>query len=227
MRRDEGQSPEEVRSFYNRFYTSGGWRYHEDRQKQILRDVVVAPAGWTAGSRVLEVGCGMGHHSKMLHDLGLRMTAVDLSEVGVEAAKRRYDGPEYVAADLREFEPGHVLDGVYVRGMSFFHYELLRVNKHGIDAKAETARMFSWLREGGTFALQILTDFSGRRPAAQVHHNRLSDYVRLFERFGEVLSLTDWTGTPLRDDAHARERGRVPEAVGVTVVTRKITGATT
>ncbi len=43
------------------------------------------------GKDVLEVGCGMGTHAAILSKAGANLTAVDITEYGVEMARRRFD----------------------------------------------------------------------------------------------------------------------------------------
>lgn len=214
----EGATPDETHVIYNRFYQGGGWAAPDDREQ--LKAVVAAPAGWSPGARLLELGCGMGHHARLLHELGFQVTAVDASDVGIEKAKENR-GPQYICADVRTFTPEGTFDGIFSRGLSFFHYELDGPNKHGINVVEQTARMFQWLRPGGTFALQISSDFSGRRPTTWIHHNRRSDYVGLFERFGEVVGVSDWKGVSLTSDEQAQRRGQQRKSRGVVIVTRK------
>jgi ubiquinone/menaquinone biosynthesis C-methylase UbiE len=44
-----------------------------------------------AGRDVLEIGCGMGTHAALLAKAGARLTAVDLTERAIEAARRRFE----------------------------------------------------------------------------------------------------------------------------------------
>ena len=189
---------------YNAFYGNDGWSYDPAKERQHLQDDILTAAAWPRGGRVLEIGCGMGLHAFLLHEMGYEVTAVDLSEEGIRKAAKRFQGPRYLAADLAKYEPVGQFDGILSHGMSWFHYELTAVNCNGIDVPKETARLFTWLKSGGTFVLEIKTDFSGRRPAKGVHFNRFSDYVDLFQPLGQIVSITDSSGRPLRSERDAR-----------------------
>ena len=189
-------------------------------ERNQLEKVVVAFTGWEEGDHILELGCGNGQHAKLLHDMGFAVTAVDHSDVGIDAAKARHEGPNFVQADVREFEPEEEPDGIYIRGMSFYHYELAGINRHGIDVLEETKRMFEWLRSGSIFVMQIASNFSGDRPEDWIHHNKLSDYVGLFSQCGEVVSTTDWNGRALTSDADAKKFGGGTRS-GIVIMTRK------
>lgn len=205
-------------SFYDQFYGKGGWPYNLDQQRRALVPVA-KEAGWGVGSRILEVGCGTGMHSRIFSEWGMKVTALDVSEVAIEMARKQHgDDVNYVAADLSKWEGG-MFDGVYARGMSYFHYELDGVNCKGIDVPHQTERLFSWLRPGGTFVLQICTDLSGDR-GDTVHSNTYLDYLDLFERFGRVVSFTDLEGNTI--DAETKgDPTRGPSKQGIILVVKK------
>ena len=52
-----------------------------------------------AGHKVLDIGCGYGYGSRMLHDSGRDVTSMDVSETAIEYAKKNYPGPRYISAD--------------------------------------------------------------------------------------------------------------------------------
>ncbi|MFG2348878.1 class I SAM-dependent DNA methyltransferase [Streptomyces phaeochromogenes] len=61
---------------------------------------------YTAGPRVLDLGCGTGRDAAQLHASGRRVVGADLSEAMLAYARDRHPGPEYVRADLRDFALG-------------------------------------------------------------------------------------------------------------------------
>ena len=192
------------RGHYDRFYDEGGWQYSVSVERRKLKRWIIPTAGWKRADHILEIGCGTGLQARILRDCGLRVTAVDASAVAIEKAIAQHGGKkglEYLCADLANWEPAtRPLDGIYCRGMSWFHYELLGVNKKGIDVPVQLARLFGWLKVGGAFVLEITTDFSGRKGTVGrlVHDNTLEDYLRLFEPHGEIVSVRDWRWRDLR-----------------------------
>ncbi len=180
--------------YYDSFYAKGGWNYEPTRPAQItlIRDLVAKAAGWPAGGHILEVGCGKGFHASLLHELGFRVTALDKSSVGIEAAKAQYKGPTFVAGQLQKYTPSEPVDGIFARGMSWFLYNM--------DAKlaARCERLFEWIKPGGTFVLQIVTTFSGARPTGKIHQNTVADYLSVLQPLGAVVACTDWEGKPLQ-----------------------------
>ncbi|MFE1949804.1 class I SAM-dependent methyltransferase [Streptomyces sp. NPDC059524] len=56
-----------------------------------------------AGQRVLDLGCGTGRDAAHLQRAGRTVTGADLSEAMLTYARTHHPGPDYLAADLREF----------------------------------------------------------------------------------------------------------------------------
>ena len=59
-----------------------------------------------AGARVLDIGCGTGRDAAHLHAAGRTVAGADLSEAMLAYARTHHPGPEYVRADLRDFDLG-------------------------------------------------------------------------------------------------------------------------
>ena len=57
-----------------------------------------------AGARVLDIGCGTGRDAAHLHAAGRTVVAADLSEAMLAYARTHHRGPDYVRADLRDFD---------------------------------------------------------------------------------------------------------------------------
>lgn len=204
---------------YDQFYARGGWKYDVNAERHRLQRYVVDAARWKPGESVIDVGAGMCLHAELLRQMAFDVLAIEASPVAVKHARERYPNLRVVLSDASQCG-NLVTHHVFARGMSYFHYELDGVNKHGIDVPAETERMFRWIRPGGTFVLQIATDFAGgprpKRPGAGeggVYMNKREGYEQLFSRFGTVESITDWDGRAVSND-------RKPSH-GVIVVTRK------
>lgn len=52
---------------------------------------------------ILDVGCGLGYGSGMLHGVSNSIIAFDISDTALSYAKRNYPGPMYVRADAQAF----------------------------------------------------------------------------------------------------------------------------
>ena len=202
---------QQIKRDYEAFYAQGGWDYEPEREKRFLQDRVVTPLGLRPGARILDLGCGIGLFSGLFHELDFEAVGVDLSPTGIAHARKHHPGPTFLNLDaaqaLDHFEPAS-FDMVYIRGMSWYHYELDGVNKLGIDVPAWTAEFCSLVKPGGVFLLQIKTDMTGAQPEAGVHHNRVSQFRALFAPLGNTVLVTDWDGRPLVSDADGEASGR-------------------
>lgn len=196
------------RSRYDDFYLKGGWTYGNRYERKFLKKKIIRPLKLRRGLKLLDLGCGRGFHSDLLSKLGFKVVGVDMSEVGISFAKNHFSEPQFFKLDAinlsLEFEYEH-FDIIFVRGMSWYHYELNGVNKNGVNVPSCTQELFRFLTKTGIFILQIKTDFSGSRPDSDVHHNKLDDYVSLFSSFGEVVFISDWKGNTLRTQTDAEK----------------------
>lgn len=117
-------------------------RYKYHYHLRPLFDRIVEEAG--ENGRLLEVGCGMGTDLLQLARAGLDVTGVDLTESGIEMAKRRFnlyaEKADLKVADAENlpFEDG-TFDVVYSFG----------VLHHTPDTKRAIGETFRVLKEGG------------------------------------------------------------------------------
>ena len=192
-----------VRPYWAKFYSAGGWGWTLGQATVELRNVVMPLANWLPGGEICDLGCGDGVHTQALCDLGFSAYGLETSPEAVAKARRQFSGVEYYDVGAELFEPPRPLDGIYCRGMSWFHYELDGVNRYGIDVPFETRRLFGWLNSGGTFVLQICTDFRGTFSETNVLNNTLEAYLDLFAPLGEIRGYCDWRGEPIREDREA------------------------
>ncbi|MGK5533441.1 class I SAM-dependent DNA methyltransferase [Streptomyces sp. URMC 129] len=65
-----------------------------------------------AGPRVLDAGCGTGRDAAYLHGRGRRVVGIDLAATMLAHARAHHPGPEYLQADLRDFDLGRTVDAV-------------------------------------------------------------------------------------------------------------------
>ncbi len=72
----------------------------------------------------LDAGCGVGHFSSLLQQMGLRVTAFDARAENVEEARRRNPGIDFRVADAEELQPQEfgVFDLVLCFGL-LYHLE--------------------------------------------------------------------------------------------------------
>jgi SAM-dependent methyltransferase len=110
--------------------------------------------GLGPGSRVLDLACGAGRHSRALSSLGIDVTGMDLSPELLESAGSRTDpeqeGPRYVRGDMRHLPFADSFDAVCQFFTSFGYFEDPREDEAVLR---EVARV---LLPGGRFLFDYL-----------------------------------------------------------------------
>ena len=99
--------------------------------------------------RVLDVCCGMGRHARALVRRGYSVTGIERDAGAIAKARELGDGPEYVEADVREYQPAtsaYDLAMVMSQSFGFFDNETNR---------ALLARLAGGLRKGGRIILDL------------------------------------------------------------------------
>jgi 2-polyprenyl-3-methyl-5-hydroxy-6-metoxy-1,4-benzoquinol methylase len=120
-------------------------RLIERRRLAIIRDYV----GTAAGLDIVEVGSGGGHVLEMFP--AARLTAIDVSGVYLEQARRRLD-----AYDVR-FVKGEV-DKLGLPPQSFDRVICTEVLEHVVDPDAVLETLARLLRPGGTAVITVPND---------------------------------------------------------------------
>jgi trans-aconitate methyltransferase len=146
-------------------YVHGYSTYEAQRlsdQADTLVDLLHADTRFPAGSRVLEVGCGVG--AQTIHLVagspGIELVAIDVSAESVEKARARVPGVDFRQADL--FSLGDE---------TFDHIFVCFVLEHLIDPVAALVALRRVLRPGGT-----ITVIEGDHDSAFFHPD--STYAR-------------------------------------------------
>lgn len=55
-------------------------------------------------TRVLELGCGLGHYTKKIHDYGFDALGIDISETAVQKAKIKYPMCNFKVSDILNYD---------------------------------------------------------------------------------------------------------------------------
>ena len=73
---------------------------------------------------MLDVCCGMGRHARALSKRGYSITGIDRDADAIAKARELAGGPNYVVADIRNYQPApETFDAVIVMGQSFGHFD--------------------------------------------------------------------------------------------------------
>jgi 2-polyprenyl-3-methyl-5-hydroxy-6-metoxy-1,4-benzoquinol methylase len=107
---DVGRSAADIRDFYDRFLAHLiRDRIRPNARHRIIRRFIRAQI--TPGCRVLDLGCGIGVTTGMIHDAGADVIGVDLSPQLIAYARETVPGPEFLTGNITEL----ALDGRFDR----------------------------------------------------------------------------------------------------------------
>ena len=171
-------------SAYDQHYRQGGFGY--EAKRDFWRDWVVRHYLGTfdvrRGESLLDVGCGDGFWSSLFHEAGLRTTGFDVSPGGIETARAKYPGPEFVVGNVEgdDVLPGEAFDVVFARNLSHFLRDI-----EGEATNRATARMMRWVRPGGLLLISQYSKRTGEEANGTVSY-RASDIARVLEAHGEL-----------------------------------------
>jgi SAM-dependent methyltransferase len=171
-------------SHYDRHYGGEGFGYERQRGMwtRWVRQHYISSFGLKRGQRLLDIPCGDGFWASLFAQRGLRVSGVDISEGGVEVARRRYPGIDFRVGNAEgplPYEPGE-FDVVFSRGISHLHREDLGTESTGRMAHT----LMSLVSPKGLLLVSLHTrrDHSG----SEVHvFHPVSALVELFESVGD------------------------------------------
>jgi SAM-dependent methyltransferase len=85
----------------------GRWHDHEDDTALVRRHLTGLPGP------VLDLGCGPGHWTALLHALGVDVTGVDVVPEFIAHARATHPGPTFVLGSMTELDvPEHSVAGI-------------------------------------------------------------------------------------------------------------------
>lgn len=142
------------------------------------------------GERILDVGCGTGHLTYQIAQLGAIVTGLDASAEMIECARASYPQIEFIVADAAEFSVLRPFDAIFSNAAL-----------HWIHRADEAASCMSRaLRSGGRFVVefggkgnvqqiysaleQTVEEMTGRRVVAANYFPRIGEYSSLLEKHG-------------------------------------------
>jgi SAM-dependent methyltransferase len=87
-------------------------------------DFVCACAPLPGYRKVLDVCCGMGRHARALCSRGYSVTGVERDAAAIARARELANGPSYIRADVRDYEPeASAYDVAIIMSQSFGHFD--------------------------------------------------------------------------------------------------------
>jgi SAM-dependent methyltransferase len=135
--------------------------------------------------KILDACCGIGRHARTLCIRGYSVTGIDRDQEAIAKARELGGGPNYVATDVREYEPApKSFDAAIIMGQSFGHFDAATNRKI-------LSRLASVVRDRGRVILDLwnpefFATHQGEReltsPRGTVRENKRVDGERLFVR---------------------------------------------
>ena len=112
--------------------------HRNDDEARAFIDALIKHIGLKPGASVLDLCCGAGRHSRVIHELGYTTTGCDLSANSIATAKQfEQDGLRFFRHDMRDPLP-ESYDAIFNLFTSFGYFESLednaRVLKSVVDA---------------------------------------------------------------------------------------------
>ena len=180
-------------------WDSGYGKYGDSYRMNLFNPVLFPLLGDVKGKKVLDAGCGAGYLSRLLAEMGARMTGVDFSESFIRIAKRYEEenprGITYARTDLADLSelPSASFDLVVSM------YVLCDVRDYE-KAIAEISRV---LKPGGRFVFLIAHPCFGWHAGAweriPADSQRCEDslYFKVDEYFREGAQESQWGKLPV------------------------------
>jgi len=145
-----------------KFVTKGNNNLYDDFYCDVYNELIFDPnkqnyevteldkiADIDSKSKILDVGCGLGHHVEYYRKKGVNVQGLDKSESMVKLAKRRYP--------KAKFEKGDVLTSMIYRPQTFTHVFTLYFTIYYIENKALYFKnVYDWLKPGGTLVIHLV-----------------------------------------------------------------------
>ncbi len=102
-------------------------------------------------SKILDLACGKGRHSKTLNELGFEVLGVDLSENSIkEAQKWSSDSLSFQVHDMRNKIPNRQFNAIFNLFTSFGYFDTFKENQLVCEA------MFQMLEPGGKLVIDFM-----------------------------------------------------------------------
>lgn len=142
--------------------------------------------------RVLDAGCGPGHHSAYLHRLGHHVTAIDLSEEFLQLAKTHFPGPEFKRIDMLDTRfPNTYFDGIWSCASAMHLPRNL--------LKPQFTEFHRLLHAGGVLALTMTVD-------SPAHEDAFGRFFESYTATDLISTLTDSGFDIVDQDTRVREK---------------------
>jgi ubiquinone/menaquinone biosynthesis C-methylase UbiE len=153
-------------SSYDDFYCKTDFRHF--KQDHVYVQMLCSFLTDLRHRSVLDVGCGRGYWSHLFHECGVgRVVGVDLSQTGLDVARREVPACEFILADAKQLQfADNTFDMVFCQGLSEYNTADL--------AKAQSVgqELLRCLKDTGLLVFANSTNLSGKSKNAWVNHRK-------------------------------------------------------
>jgi SAM-dependent methyltransferase len=142
---------------------------NEEEAKSSLNNLLLA-LDLAHGSRILDLACGKGRHSRYLAEKGFNVTGLDISETSISFARQfETENLEFFQHDMRKPFRTNYFDGVLNMFTSFGYFKTDRENLQALHSIANN------LRPGGVFLLDYFNSQWIRTHLVAVETKKVDD----------------------------------------------------
>ena len=178
------------------------WDNFQECPESVKR-ALLEKSGISRGARVLDVACGTGAITAVLHDLtGEKVKGVDLSGEMIRVAKRKFEGCDWTEFEHIDFLNMSEAANQHKQGEAFDYVVVYNAYPHFMDVRALARKAHEMLKEGG----RLVIAHSLSRDALNSHHKQHADHVSrpLGSPLDEAKSFADFFSVQLaeEDDKH-------------------------
>jgi SAM-dependent methyltransferase len=132
--------------FYHKLYFE-----RDDKEAVVFIKQLIEHLKPSPGSRMLDVACGKGRHSKILASLGFDVTGIDISPASIDYAKQfEQDNLSFSVHDMRLPFWGNYFDYAFNFFTSFGYFKTRREHDDAIRTIAKS------MKPGGIFVIDYL-----------------------------------------------------------------------
>ena len=158
------QNKESEITFFDSHGAADAYDVFTPATNEYLIDAFVRLSGLPPGSRVVDLGCGSGVFTNVLHQRGYRCSGLDLSPNLIAIARAKFSGIDFVEGDIERLPfPDGSFDGVLLSG----------VLHHLPDPSRCAAEVFRILRPRGKF---VAFDPNRMNPFMYLYRDRSSPF---------------------------------------------------
>ena len=140
--------------WFNSIYYHILYKHRDDKEAAEFLNRLIEHFQIPAGSKILDVACGKGRHSRFLSERGFNVTGIDLSKKNIEFAKQYENNLlHFDVVDMRDVYMPEGFDFVFNLFTSFGYFESKQENLEAIDS------IVASLKPGGKFLLDFLNPY--------------------------------------------------------------------